>query len=445
VPRAVTDHGRFAGLFAFGADGNPIMTQLTPTITTAATTLNKAYRKIQGGLLKGFQNMSEEWDLFDEIPDYDITKSAREMTAPVDLNPAGRSAYIPEGGLEDNPTTPPLEEVTLTWANLNERFLSTLTARYLDQKSQAGMIIRQLRYQAMKALETISNTVAWDFYGFSTGQACQTTTVATQASGTYTLANAFGVSGLGTAAYLGSMFTTNDRVALIRAGALVANAIGQITAVDLTNGTITVTWLGSVTSASGDNVVFANSVENTTIAGTDWNMKPVGLLDASTSTSVHGLSGSSVGNWNVGLASTTAGRFSGLKLRKAKQAIQNLGNGKPDLVIWANGVENDTIEAERALARFSSTFGMELDGDVKSKGIEFFTSRKVPPGFVWVMDRDAMGKYTLLPKPTAGAPAWNDGDKMENRNALQFSIDFPYAYVWKNRRMIAYFQNQTEQ
>jgi hypothetical protein len=65
--------------------------------------------------------------------------------------------------------------------------------------------------------------------------------------------------------------------------------------------------------------VFANSVENTTIAGTDYNLCPVGLLDASTSTSVHGLSGSSVANWNPALTSVTAGRFSGLKLRKARR------------------------------------------------------------------------------------------------------------------------------
>jgi hypothetical protein len=436
---------RCAGLFCVREGRFDTMAQLTPTVTTAATTLNKAYRKMQGGLLKGFQSMSEEWDLFDEIPDYDITLSAREMTAPADLYGAGHSAMIPEGGLEKNPVTPPLDEVTLTWANLNERWMTTLTSRYLDSKAQAGMVIRQLRYQAMKALEAISNTVGWQFYGFSTGVACQTTTVATQASGAYTLANAFGIAGLGGASYLASMFTIYDRVALIRTGALVTNAIGQITAVDAVNGTITVTWLGAVTSASGDNIVFANSVENTTIAGTDYNLCPVGLLDASTSTSVHGLSGGTVANWNVALASTTAGRFSGLKLRKAKQAIQNFGNGKPDLVIWSQGVMNDTIEAERALSRFDSTFGMELDGSVKSKGIEFFSSRKTPPGYAWVMDRDAMGKYTLLPKPDAAAPPWSDGDKMENRNALQFSIDFPYAYVWKSRRKLAYYSNQTEQ
>jgi len=422
------------------------MAQLTPTITTAGTTLVKAYRKMQGALLTGFQTMSEEWDLFDEIPNYDLTVSAREMTAPVRVYAAGRSAMIAEGALEKNPVTPGLEEVTLTWSNLNERWMTTLTARYLDSKAQAGQVIRQLRYQAMEALESISNTVSWQFYGFSTGVAAQTTTVATQASGAYVIANGFGISGLGGAGYLASMFTVYDRVALIRSGALVTNAIGQITAVDSTNGTITVTWLGSVTSASGDNIVFANSMENTTIAGTDYNLCPSGLLDAITSTSLHGLSGASIPNWNPALYSTTAGRMSGLKLRKARQAIGNLGGGKADLVIWSNGVENDTIEAERAMARFSGTFGMELDGSVKAKGITFFTSRKVPPGFAFILDKsEAVGKFTLLPKPDSGTPPWSDGDKMENRNALQFSIDFPYAYVWKSRRSLAAYANLTEQ
>jgi hypothetical protein len=204
--------------------------------------------------------------------------------------------------------------------------MTTLTAKYLDQEAQAGQSSGSFRWQAMKALETISNTVSWQFYGFSTGvNACQTTTVATQASGTYTLANAFGISGSG-AAYLGSMFTTNDRVALIRAGALVANAIGRSPR-STDERHITITWLGSVTSASGDNIVFANSVENTTIAGTDWNLCPVGLLDASTSTSVHGLSGSSVPNWNAGAHLHHGGRFSGLKLRQGAQAIGTSATG----------------------------------------------------------------------------------------------------------------------
>lgn len=419
------------------------MTQLVQSVTTAATTLNKAYRKMQSGMLKGFQSMSEEWDLLDDIKDYELTLSAREMTVPIDLNGAGRSAMIAEGGLEKNPTTPNLEELTLTWANLNERWMTTLTAKYLDSKGQAGQVIRQLRLQAMKALEAISNTVSWQFYGFSTGYACQTSTNATSASQTLTLINAFGVSGLGSAAYLASMFTVYDRIAIIRAGALVANGIGQITAVDATAGTISVTMIGSCDVDANDYIVFANSVENTTIAGTDYNLAPVGLLDACTTTSVHGLSHA---NWLPALTSSTAGRFSGLKIRKARQAIANLGNAKPDMVIWSQGVANDTIEAERALSRFDSTMGMELDGSVKAKGITFFSSRKTPPGYAFIMDKNnAVGKYSLLPKPTAGVPPFSDGDKMENRNALQFSIDFPYAYIWKSRRCLAYYASQTEQ
>jgi hypothetical protein len=420
------------------------LSQLTATVTTAATTLNKGYRKIQAKLMKGLQTLNEEWDLLDDIPDYDVTLSAREMTVPIRLNSAGRSAYIPEGGLEKNPITPPVEELTLTWANLNERWMTTYTAKYLD-RVQAGQVIRQLKYQALEALDAISNTVSWQFYGFSTAVMAQTSTVATQASGTYTLANAFGISALGGASYLASMFTVYDRVALIRTGALVTNAIGTVTAVSSANGTIDITWLGSVTSANADNIVFANSVENTTIAGTDYNLAPVGLLDAVTSTSVHGLSGSSVANWNPALTSTTAGRFSGLKLRKARQAIMNTGSGTPNLVITSQGVLNDTIEAERALSRFAGTFGMELDGSIKSKGVEFFSSRKVPPGYAFILDKDGIGKFSLLPKPDAGVPAWDDGDKMENRNALQFSIDYPYAIVIKSRRMMSYYSNLTEQ
>ncbi len=421
------------------------MAQLVQSVTTAATTLNKAYRKMQSGMLKGFNSMSEEWDMLDDIKDYELTLSAREMTVPIDLNRAGRSAMIAEGGLEKNPVTPGLEELTLTWANLNERWMTTLTAKYLDSKGQAGQVIRQLRLQAMKALEAISNTVAWQFYGFSTGYACQTSTNATSATQTLTLINAFGISGLGSAGYLASMFSVYDRIAIIRSGALVANGIGEITAVDESAGTIAVTMIGSCDVNANDYIVFANSVENTTIAGTDYNLAPVGLLDALNSSSVHGLA-NTVPNWNPALTSSTAGRFSGLKIRKARQAIANLGNAKPDLVIWSQGVANDTIEAERALSRFDSTMGMELDGSVKAKGITFFSTRKTPPGYAFVLDKaNGVGKYSLLPKPTAGVPPFADGDKMENRNALQFSIDFPYAYIWKSRRCLASYSSQTEQ
>jgi hypothetical protein len=87
---------------------------------------------------------------------------------------------------------------------------------------------------------------------------------------------------------------------------------------------------------------------------------------------------------------------------------------------------------------------MELDASVKAKGITFFTSRKVPPGYAFITDKKALGKITLLPKPDGGTPPWSDGDKIENRNALQFSIDFPYAMVLRNRRAFTYYSGLTE-
>lgn len=422
------------------------MAQLVPTIPSAQVTLAKTYRKMQGSLVRAIQTESEEWALFKDIPEYKITISGREMTIPADLYNAGQSAMIPEGGLEANPTSPGLEELTVVFANLNARMAATLTAKYLDRKSRAGQVIRQLRFQWLKKLEEIENTIGWQFYGLSTGVKCQTTTVGTNTTQTLVLANAFGISGLGTAAYLASMFAPNlDRIALIRAGVLVTNAIGQVTAVDTTNGTVTVTWNGSVTSASGDNIVLANSVENTTILGTDWNLCPVGLLDATLSTSVHGLSGASVPNWNPAYTTAVAGRFTNLKLRKAQQALFNTGNVKGTWLIQSQGVMNDWIEGEKALVRYDGPLNMESDGSIKTKGVTQFQSRKVPPGCSWLIGKDAVGKLMITDLPDEETPGWESADKMENRNAVQFSTDLAYAYVWEARRKIAFWQNQTEQ
>jgi hypothetical protein len=422
------------------------MAQLTPNVPTVSGALLKTYKKMQGSLVRAINTEAEEWTVFKNIPRYKITISGREMTIPADLYNAGSSAMIPEGGLEANPVSPGLEELTIGFSNLNARMAATLTARYLDRKSRNGSVIRQLGFQWLKKVEEITNTVGWQFYGFSTGVKCQTTTVATQASGTYVLANAFGISGMGTAPYLASMFAPNlDRVALIRAGVLVTNAIGQVTAVDPVNGTAAITWNGSVTSASGDNIVLANSVENTTILGTDYNLCPVGLLDASLSVSVHGLSGASVPNWNPARTSAVAGRFTSLKLRQGKQAIQNTSASKGAWLIQSQGVMNDWVEGERALVRYDGPMDMESDGSIKTKGITQFQSRRTPPGCSWLIGKDAVGKIMLTDLPDEETPDWDSADKMENRNAVQFSEDLPYGYVWEARRKIVFWQNQAEQ
>lgn len=414
------------------------------SITTAGTTLNKVWRKVQGPLLQGFQTKCEEWALLKSLKNFEIDVSAREITSPVDINNAYGAALINEGDYEANPVTPNVDEVTLTWSNYNQRWTTTLTTKYLDARGGLqAQVVRQFKYQAMKAIESLSNTVGRDFYGYSTGYYATTTTIATQASGTYTLATAYNDSTLTNAAFIASFFQVGDRVALVRTGALVANAIGVITAKTPATPSIAVTWNGSVTSASGDQVVLANSIGNTVLGDTHYNKALTGLLDGSISASVHSLTNA---NWVAGYSDTAGGRWSGVKLRKALQGIQNKGGGTGDTVVWSQGVSNDVFAAQAGALRFSDPMAMELNGNATAKGIKFFSSRKTPNGYTWVMDAtNSVKKFTLLDFPDTGSVGWEDGDKVQDKNAYAFSIDFPMALVWTNRGNIAYFSGLTEQ
>jgi hypothetical protein len=358
----------------------------------------------------------------------------------VDLNIPYGTAIIPEGGYEANPVTPNVEEITLTWSNYNQRWTTTLTSRYLSRLGQDNKVIDQFKYQAIKAIESLSRRVGIDFYGFSTGIVALNSTNATQASGTYTLVDAYGDSSLDDTDFLASLFVVGDRVALVRGGSLVTNAIGTITAIGA--GTIDVTWNGSVDADAGDGVVFANSIENATIDGTDYNKAMVGLLDMATSASLHGLTHA---NWLPALEDTSGGRFSGVKLRQLKQAIKNKGGGTLNEIIWSNGVSNDVFALQAGALRFNDPFAMELDGEAKARGVKFRTSRKVPPGCLFGFDRSSVRRFSLLEMPGVGDQKWADGDKLQDRNAYAFSIDLPQALVCTNRRNIGVFTGLTEQ
>lgn len=424
------------------------MAVATLAYTTAGTTLNKNYRKIQGKMMKVFQSDCEEWDLIDDIPEQDITISAREMTVPIDVKLQGGTASIAEAGYEAMPWTVALNEITLTWVNLNQRWTTSLTAKYLDKKAAEGMVFRQLKYQAMKAMEGLSNRVGQMFYGFSTGLVCKSSTNATAQTQSLTLIDAYGDSALDTGAYLSSFFVVGDQIALHRSGTIVTNAVGEITANDGA-GIITVVFAGSVDADANDAIVFANGAINSASSsladGSDYNRWPVGLKDAAESVSVHSLANTTEANWDAALVNTDGGSYSFLKERKARQALHNKGKAKAELCIWSNGVENDVIVNERGAVMFSDALNMTFDGSIKTKGLTRFTSRKVPNGHVFLLDRDAIGKFSLVPRPSEGAPPWSDGDKAEDRNALKFSIDFPFAFVVRKRRGIVEYRGLTEQ
>ena len=440
--------------FAFAVIGDAA----TITPTTSASSLNKVWRKIQGKLVKGFRARNPEWKWLKDVPMYnDIDYSAREMLVPVDLNRQGGAAHIPEGGYEANPQTVNVEEITVTWTVLSQRFSATLTAKRLDasSKGRQGQVTRQFKYQAVKAMESVSRRVSEAFYGYRTGVVAKTSTDATQASGTYTLIDAYSESGLDGAAYIAGFFAVGDIVALVRADALVTNAIGTITAVTPATPSITVTWAGSVDSDAGDSVVFANNalagLTHTLAANTDYNGWTPGLLDALKTDSVHGLATSSVPAWGPGYSATSGGRFSRLKFRKMRQGIRNHGGGEMNLLILTEGVENDWLQGQEAAARFSDTKSFSLDL-ARSSDFKVRVSDRVPPGHAIGLDsRNSFHRFLGMDMPDGdgdgddGGVGWEDGHKMENQNALLFGIDFEYGWVTTNRGNMAYESGLTEQ
>lgn len=433
------------------------MAAATLSYSTAGTSLNLVYRTIQGAMYTAYQNQVEEWDLIQDIDENDITISARSMEVPVDLTPAGGAAMIAEGNAEAIMFTPNLNKLTLTWVNLNQRFGVTLTAKYLDQSSKDGMVTRQLRYQAMKAMESIANRVGMQFYGFSTGSVALLAGSGAQltaTTATLTLTSAYGDTTVTDANFIAQLIRGNEQIALQRGATLVPNAIGQTNSsgptVSGTAVTVIVTFIGNITASASDILIFANSAidaTNSTLAlGTDANNWPVGLKDGTETASVHSLSSSTVPLWAAAYTDSTTARYSVILERKARQAIQNKGGGKANLRIISNGVQNDVLDAERAAYRVDDANNINFDGAYKTKGITEFTSRHVPNGHVFLLDKGkALSKFSLTKPPTESAPAWADGDKVQNYNALAFSIDWPWAIVWKRRGCAAAFKGKTEQ
>jgi hypothetical protein len=313
----------------------------------------------------------------------------------------------------------------------------------------------QIKFQGMDKVNSLAASIADSFYGYSTGVRAHTDTVATQASGTYTLINGYGSTLIpGTTAtqkrYLANLFHQEDKIALVRAGAVVPNAFGKITNIDEVNGTIDVTWiLGSVTSVAGDQIVLANSVlapgVTPDIELTDYNKDLVGLLEMMYAPSVHGISGATVPGWNPAYTDTSGGRYDGIKHRKAIQEMVSRGGASAGSVktIMAQGVSLDVTSLYQENVRYNSPTAMEIQGNFKANGKIVDESHRVPPGMVFLIGDGALAKKELLRMPRSG-PAWADGEKIPDRSGMVFSLNYPLMTVVTRRKRLSAFANLQE-
>lgn len=417
----------------------------TYSVTTSATNLKELWRKVQYGVVEASQFGVEEWNMLQKLKNYDVDWSAREITMELDIYQGYGAASIPEGGKEARPSSPTAVTATITWILLNKRFTISKTAQYIAQKTPKAMLENQLKFQSKKALQAIRNKVGDMFYGFSTGTVAKVSSVSTD---DLVLKDLYGVSGLGAttdARQAVDLWQVGDVLAVLNPSGPALRGLAVVDSITRSTNTLTGTAVSDISGATGDDlVVFANNLENTTLAGgTERSLNLTGILDMMTSTSLHSVSGATYAEWNAAGSDTGGGRFTGVKLRKMKQAINNKGGGKLNTVLWANGVENDVVAQLQAGLRFSDAWNMEMDGQAKSKGITFFTSRRVPDGYVFGFDKDSVRKMTLLPEP--GQQAFDDGDKLQDDSGLVFSLDYPVAMVCTNRQNLYYLSGVTEQ
>lgn len=429
------------------------MAVATYGVTTGGTDLVKLAKKVQGPLMLGYSTDCDELTWHDKLKRFKLAASQREVTAPLDITRAkGQGASITEGGSEALPITTAPNELTFTYIHRNHRYSFSRTAELLGSQGSAADVFDKMKYQARKIREAMCEHFSFATYGYSSGVICKTSTNATQASGTYTLIDLYGESDLDNAADLTAPFGVGSRVALRRSGSLVTNGIGSVTAVSEANGTIDVTWNGSVDADANDEVLLANSLENATLAGgTDHNKFPIGLLDVSNTASIHGLSSATASLWNVALADSSGGRFGFVKLRRGQNEIRNKGGGEADSLVIAQSVEADMTDQLMAASRYNNTLAMQLDGATVIKGVQILNSRWTPRKRAWLFDSSSLNVWHpvgQMPGKDGVLPDSNDNmvitDKLQDVSGKVVGVDYIYARVFTNRGNFAYFSGLTE-
>lgn len=428
------------------------MATATYTLETGSSTLKELGRKVQAGIYKAAQFGVEEWGWLKDLKKYEVALSQREITHELDILEGTGANFIAEGGKETRPSSPTAVTATVTFNLLNKRFtISRTTEMILGRQGTRAYLESQFKYQGRKAVEAVRKRLGDGFYGFSTAILAKISSVSTD---DLILKDMHGVSGLGSTShnrravdqFVAGSGQNADYIAVLNptGPALRTAGIVKITAKTRSTNTITCGASGITSPLANDYIVYANSLENTTLAGgTEYNLGMTGLLDGGTSTSVHSVSGSTYERWNAAVNNSSGGRFTGIKLINMRDEIQNQGGGTMDLVVWAQGVKRDVVSQLQAGLRFTDAYAMEMDGTPKAKGVEFVSSRRVPDGYVFGMDKsNSVTKLVLT--PDVDMPGMEDGDKLQDDSGRVFSADFIIAMPWVNRANFALYSGLTQ-
>ena len=428
----------------------------TVTANTVSA-LSQLFKKTATGLLTALQDQTPELKWLRKTPMADLIPSGLEMRLILNVHFEGGGQMIPDGGYESTTTVQAPQSGTVTFVQYNNRFALTGLGRMFDKFATKGEVMKLNYYAAKKCLEGMGRKMGYQTYGFATGTVAVVDTTATVTTNTNVLLKqGFGSSLIGNTnatastnqlTYLAQLFRAiGDLCGPIHSNDVVTNGQGSIVSATNSTGSINVTTAGgSSTWTAGDPIVMFNSVTDTTKAGTELNLWPNGLLDATQSTSLHGLSSTTAPNW-ASYTDTSGGRFGFIKLRKMQQYINNYGGTEPDTLILANGVLNDATAAERAARVYPGTSMFDLDGNLKAKGIDIRTSLLAPPALAFLYDSEVFTKLELGDLPSEdGGPDLFEIDKLPNQNIWAASLNYAYLRATTNRAAIAVASGLTEQ
>jgi len=427
------------------------------TGNTPAYTLSSAqtaiYKKTNTDVMEAIKAFTEEYAWADDTPDERIIPSANEMRLVVDVNYETGVASIPEGGYEAEATSVAAQVGTFSPVQLNARYSFSLLYQDGWNKGQgkAGQIESQVRFQALKKMQAVQERFGQQFYGFSTGTLAivKTTQGASATQTDLPLKDAFGTTLVGSTsanqlAYLSGLFRPGEGVALVRSGSIVefGTVIGAGTS---GNGFINVTFNASCTPTAGDLIVIANAVTDATLAGTDYNKWCVGLFDATTSASVHGLATSTAANW-ASYQDSTGGRWSFAKQQKMINQLMNNGGVTMDRMVMSQGVWRDVVAGEGTALRYGNGDTFDYDWSFRAKGTKIMSSRLSPPGTIFGWNKKVFTKKMLSDKPPAeGGPDIFSVDKVQDRSLVQASLNFIYFRACTNRAGMGVATGLTEQ
>jgi hypothetical protein len=419
---------------------------------TTVSNLSDLHKKTNTEVLVGLKRKTEELSWFDDLPALKLIPSGNEMRLVLDVTyQPDTVSMIPDGGYEAVQTTQAPSHGSVSFVQMNARYSFTTLYQGFEKKGRAGMIQKNVAYEAVKAIENFARKIGLQTYGSSTGTKAvvKTTGSAGTVQAGIALKNAFGSSLIPGAAvadltYLSNIFRVGDPIALVRGASIVE--FGTVTAVPGTGGVgfIDATFNSSITPTANDLIVAGASVIGNSISETDTGRWPSGLLDVIGSGSLHGLSGT--GNqWNVGFSDTTGGRMSFVRKEAMANGLWNQGGVKMDRVIWSQGVRRDTIAGERGSMVYESS-STNLDGDVGIKGVKDMTSVLAPTGMVFGWNHEALTKLSLsdLPDYESG-PAIFELDKIQDKGAYSASFNYIYLKACTNRAGVGYLSSLQEQ